>query len=282
MRAPYASRYFVDGREWYICPLCTRGFAPECLKLDVLTLEHAPPKNLGGSQIALTCKDCNNMAGAEVDHNMVKFETIFDFAHGTMKRAVPIQFEHGGIAVNAELLAAAEEVSVYGLPGNNPPHTIRDSEAELDRVVRESDWTDYKIRINFTQRFDHRAALVGWLRSAYLVAFAAFGYSYIIRPSMVVVRQQIGAPKDVIIPIFSATDGAESDSQVRFIMLVRKPEEMQCVLVKMGRHSIFLPPLEDRGSFYEQFSTVSRDIRLPHAMSGKRVPWPAGPTHLLD
>ena len=51
------------------CPICLSEFE----RLDVVagtevTLEHAPPKSLGGVPICLTCKSCNNKASL-IDHH---------------------------------------------------------------------------------------------------------------------------------------------------------------------------------------------------------------------
>ncbi|WP_394368459.1 HNH endonuclease [Adhaeribacter radiodurans] len=57
----------------YICPICLIKFSEEALSEKVknnLTLEDAPPKSLGGSQIALTCKKCNNTCGHKVDFHL--------------------------------------------------------------------------------------------------------------------------------------------------------------------------------------------------------------------
>ncbi|MBN2502846.1 MAG: HNH endonuclease, partial [Anaerolineales bacterium] len=47
--------------DWFICPLCHRGFKKE--HLESLTLEHIIPQSLGGKLVTLTCWKCNKRVG---------------------------------------------------------------------------------------------------------------------------------------------------------------------------------------------------------------------------
>ena len=58
-----------DGIEFhmadaYICPLCLNAYP---IGSTELTLEHVPPKSVGGKPILITCKACNNKCGADID-----------------------------------------------------------------------------------------------------------------------------------------------------------------------------------------------------------------------
>ncbi|MBI2907926.1 MAG: hypothetical protein HYX92_09750 [Chloroflexi bacterium] len=92
----------------YICPLCMRGFLPAALDENVLTLEHVPPQALGGKRILLTCCECNNRAGRELDCEMQALDDILGFARGGMKRAVSAQLTMGEHTLNIEVVAAGE------------------------------------------------------------------------------------------------------------------------------------------------------------------------------
>jgi len=43
-------------QEYYCCPLCGRLFVSKAIDEGILTIEHAPPKKVGGYPLALTCK----------------------------------------------------------------------------------------------------------------------------------------------------------------------------------------------------------------------------------
>ena len=47
---------------------------------------------------------------------------------------------------------------------------------------------------------NQRYVEVGWLRSGYLLAFAALGYSYFLNPQLERIRRQIAVPGDEIVP----------------------------------------------------------------------------------
>ena len=53
------------GPEVYCCPLCLRGFDAE--HMDHLSIEDVPPRSVGGRPLLLTCRECNNKHGTELD-----------------------------------------------------------------------------------------------------------------------------------------------------------------------------------------------------------------------
>jgi hypothetical protein len=60
--------------------------------------------------------------------------------------------------------------------------------------------TDAKLKLSFATP-DLRSASVGWLRAAYLVAFATLGCVYILRQELEQVRQQIQDPQATILSL---------------------------------------------------------------------------------
>ena len=61
-------RLKLHGRGNAACPLCFTPFtSAEASSGRTVTLEHAPPKALGGRVVCLTCRSCNASAGREVD-----------------------------------------------------------------------------------------------------------------------------------------------------------------------------------------------------------------------
>src|SRR5690349_10100056 len=61
--------------QTYLCPICLRPFSVDDI-LDsapnMLTLEDAPPKSLGGHASVLTCKSCNSRSGHEIDFHLTE------------------------------------------------------------------------------------------------------------------------------------------------------------------------------------------------------------------
>lgn len=53
--------------EHYMCPLCMKSFED----VTELTEEDVPQKSLGGKRITLTCKQCNNTCGSDIDIHLL-------------------------------------------------------------------------------------------------------------------------------------------------------------------------------------------------------------------
>lgn len=265
----------------YICPLCLRGFLPKALEADLLTVEHVPPKRLGGRRLVLTCRRCNSSAGAHLDHEMMKRELIFDFHYGTMDRPAPARLTMADQSINVEVQATEESVRVVGLPDSNDPQAQGELLAELDRLVEAGSWQDSRFDLTFYRGFRHRPALVGWLRAGYLAAFAALGYRYIMRASLDVVRQQLVNPQDEVLRVFSVTIPGRISKEERRILLVQRPTWLNSVAVQIGRHIVFLPSLEDTPIPFESLAQKAGQ-QARERIAGKLIPWPTRPEHALD
>lgn len=277
-----AARFlFDDDREWYVCPLCMCGFAPQAVDRGLLSKEHVPPRSNGGKKMVLTCKPCNNAAGSSADSHARSMEDIFDFGQGTMPRTVPIELKINGLSLRGGLRAVGDRVEIEIHPKANNPEVSDQFLSMMQRVVEDGSWADTKFDLQFKRSFKKQAALVSWLRAGYLAAFAALGYRYIIREPLDVVREQISNPEAEIIDIFSTTT-ADAPSGERRILLISEPRWMDSVCVQMGRHMVFLPPVRRCDGFYARFEKEVRQHSEAGDISGKVVPWPSRPTYLLD
>ena len=53
------------------CPICLASFTEDGVRTgQAATLEHAPPKAVGGREVCLTCQSCNGLASATSDQAM--------------------------------------------------------------------------------------------------------------------------------------------------------------------------------------------------------------------
>src|SRR5215203_2085112 len=84
--ADAVARLWPELPRCYRCPLCGRRFFRAALDEDLLTIEHAPPEALGGTGIALTCRDCNSTSGHKLDAEMLAAENVPNFIQGRMQR----------------------------------------------------------------------------------------------------------------------------------------------------------------------------------------------------
>jgi len=130
--------------------------------------------------------------------------------------------------------------------------------------------------------FLNHESLIGWLRSAYLVAFACLGYRYIFDRTLDIVRSQLADPKAEILRYFSVTL-PNADRMERRIIFIQHPIELHSIAVQMGRHLVFFPWLEDGKDLYERIELdASLHQQLNTQITGKVLDWPVSPTFALD
>jgi hypothetical protein len=126
---------------------------------------------------------------------------------------------------------------------------------------------------------DLRSASVGWLRAAYLIAFATLGYLYILRQELEQVRQQIQDPQATILDRYCVT--TKPDENDRLITFARQPAELESVVVLTNDLAVFLPSYTSRGT-YERLAGVEPWPPGKKVLSGSSAPWPARPAYGLD
>jgi len=68
---------FNETDQIYACPICGEAFDRDEVESNgMLSLEHAPPKAVGGAGVCLTCKLCNNTSGTRLDAEFAKMQQI--------------------------------------------------------------------------------------------------------------------------------------------------------------------------------------------------------------
>lgn len=264
----------------YGCPLCCRLILPEHLEAGHLSVEHAPLRSLQGRGIVLTCRACNSHAGATVDAAMRGCETIIDFAQGTMDQHARGRVELPGSVLNARILAQGTDVRVEGIPAANSPKAREIFERQLGAMTEAGSWEGVKFRLVLDLKGEPRDAYLGWLRSAYLVAFAALGYTYILHPSVRRVREQLQHPDQQILRVFSVT-AAEAPQNRRQVLFITQPAWLGSLAIQMGRHTVFLPWLDD--AIYERLAERTDQGKTFHEqLAGEEAAWPQQPVFALD
>jgi hypothetical protein len=71
--------------------------------LSTFTVEDVPPRSVGGRPLLLTCKRCNEFAGATLDWHWAHFSDVEGFAAGNLPEPVTVNFTYEGLRVVAEL-----------------------------------------------------------------------------------------------------------------------------------------------------------------------------------
>ncbi len=254
----------------YICPLCIRGFH----RADAanLTLEDAPPRALGGRKVALTCPDCNHSAGFRLDAHMVRQA---NFERGWQTKPLVSEISIGDVSAKVDLSVAPGEITTANFRKRNSPATSDALARELDRVTGSGGQLTLHIRLDH----DSRMAFIGWLKAAYVIAFAAFGYSYILQPELDVVRRQIQEPTASLVADVAGIRREDPQTTRRVGYSVERGE-LDVVLVQMGTRILFLPGFTPGADLYGALSRLPRDTPIPWKLT--EVDWPSEPTHWLD
>jgi len=265
----------ADGR--YLCPLCLRWFD----HWSSLSREHAPPQSVGGHRVALTCTDCNSGAGSSIDAQLRRAENIREFASRAMGQAIPATFSVEGITLRVEMQFGPDGLTIVGVPKQNHPEITAAQTALFERLAAQGHWDGTTLQVTFAGA-NFRAAAVGWLRSAYLVAFAALGYRYILRPELNVVRQQISEPTEHHLERFCLMVGGGTVGRERRILLVNRPRSLESVAVFSNECVTFLPGFGRGANIYEQLALRKRWPPRGGDLAGKEVPWPTGPSFMFD
>lgn len=263
------ARAFPELENPYICPLCRRPFASVGLADGTLTFEDAPPRSYGGKPVALTCKPCNNSFGSSVDASLARYDSQF---------LSPCTIAIGGVEVSAyqEIRKGGRN---FTIPQNqNDPKAVDRFNTVLD-TKDPAAWAD----LHLTLKWDHvkrRRADVAWLKSAYMVAFATWGYMYAFAPGLKIVQRQLEQCDEAIITHFKLTNVAASRKS-RGLFYVRSPHELEGVAVWMGQHIVLLPPDGRDMTFYERIAPlIGRADNI--SLQGDAYYWPTGPKHTLD
>lgn len=275
----------------YVCPLCRLGYPEEALTLGELTQEHVPPKSLGGKPLVLTCQSCNSKAGHNADIHALKLERNIDFFKGTLQEPLRARLLYKNVETTVDVTAVGNGVLVVGHPELTSPESQRALTTSLEESAQEGKGIGtLSIRLDGAQ-YRRQSALVSYLRTAYLAAFAVWGYRYVFHKEVErTVRQHLLRPDESILRVFSMTR-PHDDKNIRCMMLVKEPKELQSFMVSFGRHSVFLPWPPSKISIYDYLSTQKtnewqslklKGTLLTFRRRGQEVLWPQEPLHRLD
>lgn len=271
--------------EYYACPCCLVAYNRPAVIAGVLTEEHVPPRGLGGRGLLITCAACNSSSGTNLDAHAARRLDADDFARGRVNgRILPATFYADGIPLRGTAQWTEDGLQLFGVPKQNDPKVQAAHFQAVDAYV---DSGNPSPNLSFTIHtpFDEARARLSWIRSAYLAAFAAFGWSYIFREVMEPFREQLKRPDARIIPTYILRNPSASPNELR-ILLIDQPDELRCVAVMLGEHTVFLPGIF-RPLSCEQLAEAfanrrEADGNLRVNLNGKEMPWPRWPTYFLD
>lgn len=276
-------RWRAGGEFGYVCPICLESFPPERSNGDHLTIEHVPSQSMGGAALCLTCKTCNNTAGDTLDTAADIVDRIHAFRHGRPFAPFRVVVDLDGLAVHGELIDLSPGGGFRPLPAkDNPPDAI----GKLQRRITEGESGDEPptvLPFHTWRKVSEHASNVSRLRSAYLVAFAACGYRYILARQLDPVRRHIRFGREPELRVFTSRS-SDADPSKRELWVIDEPERFRSLAVIIGGWRTFLPWFGGAPDLYQRLErepVVPGKGFLP-GLVGRPIPWPVEPMHYLD
>lgn len=260
----------------YYCPLCTEHFDKSALDNKTLTLEHNPPKSLGGKGRILTCKKCNSNAGHSLDAGILETLKSLDGYSFKPNSEIRTKFHNestGSQGVNAKIAIDKNGKFIINIDSknNNPKLSKRFFDSVKHKYtnplfaddITKSGWHK-EISFNFPkpEPKDEKTLTIALLKIAYLIAFEKLGYIFLFSKNMQVIREQLNNPNKEIIkpPFWIKYDFPDDKLGVNIII---KPRKLRAFLIVFDlktssdkyRFAIVLPGLGDKdGEIYNVLS----------------------------
>lgn len=256
------------GGDRYACPLCLRLFSRDALEARELTLDHVPPRAIGGRLGILTCHGCNSQSGHQLDihaANRSRMQALSDalLGHGESESG-RARLQLGDAAVNIDLTTGSEFNELKILPRQNDPAAI-ERLFQNAQGLKEGDELHLELGVSF--RPSH--AMVADLRSAYLAAFAKLGFAWVGHADYGRVRDQIHHPDEAILEAFWL-DPREISVNETTMVWVESP--FPCLLVLLEGRGVVLPILGAPPPFAQLAD--ARRAGAPSSLKGHRMGWP--------
>lgn len=184
----------------YICPICEGNFNKEDLNQEVdnaLSLEDAPPKSLGGKQIVLTCENCNNGLGRDIDWHLTERLNELDF-----KDKLPGAEQNGTMSINNITVNAIIKVEDNGETRAYFPDKINKPE-DLKKYIDyiQANRPCVPTWMKKPSRVDNKKLQIALLKNAYLLMFEKFGYALLFNNQYNRVREQLLNPEKDTYPL---------------------------------------------------------------------------------
>lgn len=182
------------------CPLCLEifySYAISSEEKNFLTIEHCPPKELGGSPKILLCKKCNSDTGHSLDVKLMEYYNVQPFNEQKEQSSVSLKstmIESGDSSVKGTVQFKRLNDSTFeiDLLANDPYR-----KEKFDKVLKgETITITYKPHTTPSSHLIHTAIL----KIGYLLLFYKFGYRLILHDSYDLIRQQILNPTKRILP----------------------------------------------------------------------------------
>lgn len=251
----------------YACPICLDTFTVDAMADRTLTSEHVPPASVGGVELLLTCKSCNNSAGTKVDAHAKKKEDVELAMAGVANRPHRVRAMIGDLKLQAELHTSNGQYQL-----RIPAHLNKPGTGEVLKKVATA---GTRLTLQ-NEPYSELGAKISWLRSGYLALFAIAGYSFALDPAIQIVRQQILECDERKMITFTSEAQQDFPLSVRRILRVLEPDWHRGWVVQFGRYLVQFPSPGDL-TFYERIARYG-STGLPELATYQNEGWPTRAT----
>ena len=242
------------------CPICLASFTEVGVgKGQTATLEHAPPKVVGGGVVCLTCQSCNGLASATSDQALRRSTSPLDLeidVNGTKRTArfwpdgippsrMPYRFGTSTAAKQAERELGSDTVVAATQP-------IQFNEATTVEKV-----------LLAPKAPNARYVEVSYLRSAYLLVFSLLGssgYVYARSAALGPVREQILNPDEEVAT--SLIRGLDSGSASGTVITLRNNARPFYWSVRFEQEACVFLPHGGSETHYRQIAALPEHQRV--------------------
>jgi hypothetical protein len=238
MYAANLSACFPAVKNMFLCPFCKKPFGQEALDEDPprLVIAHCTPKKLKGRLTTMACASCDNEAGRIVEvHLKNRFETEV-FSRGESPTPSRVWLTVAGQRVRAEfeITKGDDGKPVYSLYVDEK-YSNPTAYEEMVKALEngEAFKTVPTILAEGRMNFDMEISRVAMLRSAFLMMFRHFGYSYILNKNLNRVREQILNPGLSIIPGKPVIQLESESPFLDCVGVITAPEALKSFIVPM-------------------------------------------------
>jgi hypothetical protein len=194
------SRSIIGKQDVVLCPLCLNQFGRDAAESGLLTEEHVIPESTGNREVTLTCKSCNSTSGHEIDSHVGHKVKLDNTLKGGKPLKGKLQWEGGGSPVD---MSIKDDGSMHL---HLKPTTLYMA-SKLAERFGEHESRARELRMRFVHPLSSLKYAAALVKAAYLGLFVDRGYSYVLLPSLEVVRRAInedGADRerlfDVLLP----------------------------------------------------------------------------------
>lgn len=185
----YATNLKLHGRgggDEVVCPVCGLSFGRTVLDAAgacVLSEGHIFPESMGGKEVTIECRTCNNDLGSEIDASLSNEMKWTQFRTESGRRAAKLTA--GGHTRPVTVERKGGETTIHeakksALPGSPDPKKVEQ--------LFEGQWS-----LTFDTKYNPGKVSVALFHCGLLMLFRLFGYEYALSPGGLAVAKWVSA-----------------------------------------------------------------------------------------